>query len=149
MLELAMDTEQRQLPEWVKRAHEHAGMTQADLSRVLVQAGLTWVDRAAVSKVIKGERVLKAEEMLEISRITGYPIPDRRIGAKPMVVDEHPKVADERPIERPCNGDIGRATPGSPELETRLAVAEALLEEVREDRDAWRAQAQRLARSPR
>jgi hypothetical protein len=79
------------------------------------------------SKVIKGERVLKAEEMLEISRITGYPIPDRRIGAKP---------------------DISRATPESRELETRLAVAEALLEEIRADRDAWRAQAQRLAPSP-
>jgi hypothetical protein len=127
MLELAMDTEQRPLPQWVKCAHEHAGMNQADLSRALAQAGLTSVDRAAVSKVIKGQRVLKAEEMLEISRITGYPIPDRRIGAKP---------------------DISRATPGSPELETRLAVAEALLEEIRADRDAWRAQAQRLAPSP-
>ena len=90
------------------------------------------------SKVIKGERVLKAEEMLEISRITGYPIPDRRIGAKPRLADD-----------RPGDDDISRATPGIPELETRLAVAEAMLEEVRADRDAWRAQAQRLARSPR
>ena len=168
-LESVMDIE-KQLSEWVQRALDHAGMKQAELSRVLVQSGLRTIDRSAVNKVVLGTRKLSAEEMLEVSRITGYPIPDRRIGAgkrdgdpaeneiseavakarlnvvsfKPAekAVDEHPKVADDRPIDRPDNQDISRATPGSPELETRLAVAEAdlraardVLEEVRASRD--------------
>jgi hypothetical protein len=71
----------RELAAWVDEARAHADMNQAELSRALVQAGLTSVDRAAVSKVIKGERVLKAEEMLEVSRICDYPTPDW--GARP------------------------------------------------------------------
>jgi hypothetical protein len=49
---------------------------------------------------------------------------------------------------------VRRATPGDPELETRLALAEAelramkdMLAEVRKSRDDWQAQAERLALS--
>jgi len=53
-------------------------------------------------------------------------------------------------------GDVvHRATRGDPELETRLALAEAelralkdMLAEVRQSRDDWKAQAERLALSP-
>jgi hypothetical protein len=134
------DTEQ-QLSEWVQRALDHAGMKQAELARILRdQSGLVTIDRSALNKIVLGTRKLSAEEMLEVSRITGYPIPDRRIGkSKPSEkVDEHPKVADDRPIERPDNKDISRATPGSPELETRLAVAGADLRAAGEMLEAAR-----------
>jgi transcriptional regulator with XRE-family HTH domain len=68
------------LSDWVQKALDHAGMTQAELSRALIQAGLRTIDRSAVNKILLGTRKLLAEEMLEISRITDYPITDRRIG---------------------------------------------------------------------
>ena len=74
-----MDTE-KQLSEWVQRALDHAQMKQAELSRALIQSGLSTIDRSAVNKVVLGTRKLSAEEMLEVSRITDYPIPDRRKG---------------------------------------------------------------------
>jgi hypothetical protein len=100
-----------EMASWAEKAIEHAGMSQADLSRVLVQAGLTSVDRAAVSKVIKGERVLKAEEMLEVSRITGYPIPDRRIGAPKPAKEpaQKPAVADKRELVEPIAAPVAPA----------------------------------------
>jgi hypothetical protein len=67
-----------EISNWVDKALAHANMKQSDLSRALVQSGLTSVDRAAVSKVIKGQRSLKAVEMLQISRITGYLAPGQK-----------------------------------------------------------------------
>lgn len=64
------------LPRWVQAALDHADMKQADLSRALIQAGLRTVDRSAVNKILLGTRKLSGDEMLEVSRITGYPLPE-------------------------------------------------------------------------
>jgi hypothetical protein len=69
-----------QLSEWVQAALDHANMKQAELSRAMLQSGLSTIDRSAVNKVVLGTRKLSADEMLEISRITDYAVPDRRIG---------------------------------------------------------------------
>jgi hypothetical protein len=76
------------LSKWVEDALAHAGMKQADLSRALIQAGLGTVDKSAVNKIVQGTRKLSAGEMLEIGRITDYPVPDRRIGHSKQ--DEQP-----------------------------------------------------------
>jgi hypothetical protein len=61
-------------PTWVRCAIESAGMSQADLSRKMIASGFNTFDRAAVNKLTLGSRSLKANEMIEISRITGFPI---------------------------------------------------------------------------
>lgn len=61
-------------PTWVRCAIKSAGMSQADLSRKMIASGFNTFDRAAVNKLTLGSRSLKANEMIEISRITGVPI---------------------------------------------------------------------------
>jgi hypothetical protein len=72
--------ERVKLSAWVQKALDHANMTQAELSRALIQAGLPTIDRSAVNKIVLGARKLSGDELLEVSRTTGYPIPDQRIG---------------------------------------------------------------------
>jgi hypothetical protein len=95
---VAMDTE-KQLSDWVQRALDYAGMKQAELSRALIQSGLSTIDRSAVNKVVLGTRKLSGEEMIEVSRITGYPIPDRRIKGRPVEKEE------EKPAPAPAHND--------------------------------------------
>jgi hypothetical protein len=106
----------REISGWVDKALAHANMNQSDLSRALVQAGLTSVDRSAVSLVIKGKRALRAEEMLEISRITGYPIP--RQGGSPAVPAHRSPAAETK--------GPGRS------VDRRLAQARELLDTLRQ-----------------
>lgn len=60
---------------WAKSAI--GDMNQAELSRRLTEALGRSIDRAAVNKVLTGGRDLKADEMLEIARITKAPVPAR------------------------------------------------------------------------
>ena len=62
------------IPTWVRHAIEFAKMSQADLSRKMIASGFNTFDRAAVNKLTLGSRSLKADEMIEISRITGFPM---------------------------------------------------------------------------
>jgi hypothetical protein len=55
-------------------------MKQADLSRALVGAGRGTLSPSAVSKIVRGKRNISGDEMLEVGRITSYPMLDRRIG---------------------------------------------------------------------
>ena len=124
---VAMDTE-KQLSDWVQRALDHAGMKQAELSRALIQSGLSTIDRSAVNKVVLGTRKLSGEEMLEVSRITGYPVPDRRIKGKSL----------EREEKHPGNDDDAI----NAQRETRLRT---LVSKVLEAQGMTAAMAERLA----
>jgi hypothetical protein len=66
------------LAEWVKQAIEFAGTSQAEVARGLTDALGREILRSAVNKLVAGTRALAADEMLEISRITGFLIPDPR-----------------------------------------------------------------------
>jgi hypothetical protein len=66
----------RMLSSWVKQAIKFAGTSQAVVGRKLTTALGREIDRAAVNKLTKGSRALAADEMLEISRITGFPVPN-------------------------------------------------------------------------
>jgi hypothetical protein len=74
--------------EWVLKALKHSGMSQAELTRVLARDH-GWADnRSILNKILTGERTLKAEEMFDISKATGYPIPDG--GAQGLVKEPEP-----------------------------------------------------------
>ncbi|WCK26609.1 S24 family peptidase [Agrobacterium pusense] len=63
------------MKDWVISALQYAGMSQSDLSRELA-AKHKWSDnRSILNKIVTGERDLKADEMFDISRATGYPVP--------------------------------------------------------------------------
>ena len=63
------------MKEWVLAALQHAGMSQAALSRELA-ANHKWPDnRSVLNKIVTGSRALSADEMFDISQATGYPIP--------------------------------------------------------------------------
>jgi hypothetical protein len=67
----------------------HANMGQAELSEALKSVGFWTRDRSVVNKLTLAKRDLKATEMFEISRITGYPLPDLFVGAaKSMPLEE-------------------------------------------------------------
>jgi hypothetical protein len=63
------------MKDWVISALQYSGMSQADLARELAE-NFKWSDnRSILNKIVKGDRDLKADEMFDISRATGYPIP--------------------------------------------------------------------------
>lgn len=61
--------------QWVAGALKHAGIAQAEAARRLTDKLGKSIDRAAVNKMIKGNRSVSAVEMMAISEITGVPIP--------------------------------------------------------------------------
>jgi hypothetical protein len=67
----------KQAIEFARSSHKGVGrkLNQAELGRKLTSALGREIDRAAVNKMTKGIRSLAADEMLEISRITGFPVP--------------------------------------------------------------------------
>lgn len=59
----------RMLGKWLQDGLKAAGVSQAELARQLTQALGRSIDRAAVNKMVAGDRSIKADEMLEITRI--------------------------------------------------------------------------------
>lgn len=100
-IETEMNFESRyikRMKDWVISAMEHADMSQADLVREMA-ANYGWSDnRSIVNKIVKGERDLKADEMIDISRATGYPIPStkppRQDGLRRVTVAAHVQAGD-------------------------------------------------------
>lgn len=63
------------LHQWVKEAIESANISGAELSRRLSEHLKRSIDRAAVSKMTKGQRAVSADELLAIAEITGHEPP--------------------------------------------------------------------------
>lgn len=55
--------------EWVKAARKHAQLTQSTLAARLSKSALT------IARWEKGERIPKGDELFDISKTTGYPLP--------------------------------------------------------------------------
>jgi hypothetical protein len=83
--------------DWVSQALDHAQMKQAELSRALIQSGLSTIDRSAVNKIVLGTRKLSAEEMLVISKITRFQIQG---GAPPTQAVEEAGQTGQIPKDR-------------------------------------------------
>lgn len=62
--------------EWVAKALEYTGMSQAELVRRLHQRFGWSNDRSIINKITKGKRDISALEIMQIAEITGYPLPD-------------------------------------------------------------------------
>jgi SOS-response transcriptional repressor LexA len=74
--------------QWVKAAMQHAKMpSQAELARQLSQKLRRSIDRAAVNKMIKGERDVSADEMLAIEEITGLPVPSPHVAQQVPLIE--------------------------------------------------------------
>jgi hypothetical protein len=63
------------LDEWLKKAMDFKNVSGAELGRQLTASLGRSIDRAAVSKMRKGERGIYADELLAISEITGFAPP--------------------------------------------------------------------------
>lgn len=63
------------LKEWLRRALKRADTSQAALSRSLTERLGRSIDRAAVNKMLTGQRAIFADELLAVSEITGLPPP--------------------------------------------------------------------------
>lgn len=74
------------IAQWVGRAAEKAG-SNAELSRLLTNRLRRSIDRAAISKMTKGERDVSADEMLAIEEITSIPVPSPNIPTRIPLVD--------------------------------------------------------------
>lgn len=66
--------------QWVKQALEHAGLSQAEATRRLA-ARFNWPDdRSILNKMILRRRGVEAAEALQISELTGFPLPREEDG---------------------------------------------------------------------
>ena len=63
------------LSEWLRTAMQEADLSGAELARQLSEKLHRSIDRAAVSKMLKEERDIKADEMLAIEQLTGLAAP--------------------------------------------------------------------------
>lgn len=64
------------IEQWAKAAIDASGMSQAEIARQMTERLGKSLDRAAINKIYKGTRGLSAEEMIELSRLTGVAMPD-------------------------------------------------------------------------
>ncbi len=61
--------------QWVKEALEHAELSQAEATRRLT-ARFNWPDdRSILNKMTLGKRKVEASEAMQISELTGFPLP--------------------------------------------------------------------------
>jgi SOS-response transcriptional repressor LexA len=76
----------RSLNQWVASAVKIAG-GQAELARRITKELRRNVDRAAVNKMIAGDRSVAADELLAIEATTGLSIPSPNVPAKVPLID--------------------------------------------------------------
>lgn len=63
------------LSDWLREALEATGIKQAELARLLTEQLGRSIDRAAVNKMVAGNRAIAADEAFAIERITGWEAP--------------------------------------------------------------------------
>ena len=61
--------------DWVKNAVDHSGLSQAEIARRLHKRFGWRDDRTIINKILKTNRGVKAKEMMDISDVTGFPLP--------------------------------------------------------------------------
>lgn len=71
--------------EWITAVLQHSQLSQAELVRRLHQRYGWSNDRSIINKIKTGVRSLDAREMLEISELTGFPVPIEE-DAPPQIV---------------------------------------------------------------
>lgn len=82
------------IAQWLMDAMAHKGWGQSELARRLTDAYPSWAgDRSKIYKATKGKRKLSAEELYQISDVTGFQIPDG-------VIDQNAHPTWEEPFRR-------------------------------------------------
>lgn len=77
------------LSKWLQDALKSAGVSQAALARHLTSALGRSIDRAAVNKMATGDRRIKGDELLEITRFLKVLPPDQDKGLRTVRVAAH------------------------------------------------------------
>lgn len=63
--------------EWVLKALEYSGISQAEAARRLAaEFNISGGDRSLVNKIVKGKRELSARELYALAKMTGYAAPE-------------------------------------------------------------------------
>lgn len=73
------------LNQWLEGALKRGGISQAELARQLTRSLGRSIDRAAVNKMLSGDRKIDANEMLMIAELTGEPPPNSVISYVPLL----------------------------------------------------------------
>lgn len=91
---------------WVRKALDHAGMSQQQLSEILTRRGLGSYGRSTINKMTIS-RAVRMDEAAAIAEVTGYPIPAPEdlmphMDAMARVTPEQMALLDEHgaPLER-------------------------------------------------
>lgn len=74
------------LNDWLQAALEASGLSQAALAEQLDARVAKRIDRSTINKMALGKRVVSAEELLHISEITGFPLPQSAAAAPTIAI---------------------------------------------------------------
>lgn len=80
------------MKDWVASALKHSGMSQAELARALASQRNWPENRSIINKIVNGHRDISAQEMMDISEVTGYPAPASEpspVGTRRVTVSAH------------------------------------------------------------
>ena len=103
---------------WISGALAHGQINQAELARLMSDELGKPIDRSIINKMVLGTRDISAEEMLAISKITGFDVPSRQSTSAKMIpvvgfvgagqeiyaIDDHEKGAGLDEVEMPYFG---------------------------------------------
>lgn len=129
---------------WVREALAHSGLSGAELARRLTDELRRPIDRAAVQKMqivrTKGTtkaRAVKADEMMAIARITGYPVPDevKGDGDASIRARDMPPVEGQIQVDEPDTRAGGGWTGHTPLIEAEYR--DGGIYEAEAVRDVW------------
>lgn len=101
--------------EWVERALQHSGLTQAALAREMHNRFNTPDDRSLINKMLKAGRKVQAIEMLRIAKITGYPLPENFLPNSPGSTAKDSDLSGPDPTPSRVGDEV-------PELEARAGA---------------------------
>ena len=74
------------LNEWLVEALNYSGLSQAALAERLDARVPKKIDRSIINKMVLGKRVISAEELLQIAKITNFELPGDEISSRTIAI---------------------------------------------------------------
>lgn len=102
----------------VKKARERAGLSQAEVAKLLTDAGVPGIHQTTIARIESGSRALKLVEALALGRVLGYRVEDMMESRETALLRDELQYLNEQTIQ------FQRVTHEL--LSRRIAVAESL-----------------------